>query len=104
MGEANAITLELDDLRLDGWLEHAPVAANGSRDKRHRWLGEGGGSAERGGGLGRQRSEPVAGKLVHVVGHRQVLAGVERSPAALERAGDLEREEGISPRGLVDPT
>jgi hypothetical protein len=75
-----------------------------SRDERQRRLGEGGGSAERGGGLGRQRSEPVAGKLVHVVGHRQTLAGVERSPVALERAGELERKEGVSPRGLVDPT
>jgi hypothetical protein len=39
MGEADAIALEFDDLRLDGWLEHAPVAASRSRDKRQRWLG-----------------------------------------------------------------
>jgi hypothetical protein len=104
MSEANAIALALDDLRLDGRLEHVAVAAGRSGDERRRRLGEGRGGAERSAGLGRQRGEPPTRELVHVIGHRQALAGVERSSVQLERAGELEGEEGVSPGGLVDST
>ncbi len=99
--EANAVSVELHDLRIDGGLERTAVAGCG-RNECECWLGEGRSSAEGSDRLGRKRGEPAACELVHVLGHRQALACVEGPAAALERAGKLEREEWIATRSLVD--
>ncbi len=101
VGEANPVSVELDDQRLDGGLERTAVAGGG-RNECPRWLGEGRSSAEGSDRRGRKRCEAAACELVHVVGHRQALARFERPPAALERAGKFEREEGVPTRGFVD--
>ena len=44
-----------------------------------------------------------AQELVEVGRDRELLAGSERAASALQRAGKLEREEGIAARGLPEP-
>ena len=79
------------------------IAADDRRHERDSWLGKCCGSPERGASLRRQRGEPAAGELMHTRGYRQGLARIERSPVTLERAGKLEREEGVAARAFVDP-
>ncbi len=50
----------------------------------------------------RQRAQPLADEVLERVGYRQRLRGIERRPR-VERPRQLEREEGIAARCIVQP-
>ena len=50
----------------------------------------------------RQRAQPLADEVLERVGYRQRLRGIERRPR-IERPRQLEREEGIAARCIVQP-
>ena len=100
MGEANAPIAHLHDPGALGLVECAAPDVRDRLDERERRLCEGGGGRERVPRLRPQGAEPCANELVE--GHRQPLAGLEAQRPRLERPAQLECEEGVAARQLVD--
>lgn len=104
MREADALVLESDHVRLDS----RPQTLGGI-GLRHRpgqgqcRLCEGRGHRQRLARLGRQGFEPRADELAQVRGHGQRLTRGGGDAPPLERAGQLESEEGIPAGRLVQP-
>jgi hypothetical protein len=97
VGELDPLALEADDLFTDGGLERV---ARRCDDERPRWR-----SSRRRNG---QRIESLGGELVEPPGEKHFGVGwdLERltrlgQASLLQRAPDLEREQGISAGGFV---
>ena len=98
MGEAHALALDLEHAGLEGGAQRllTPGRGHDQRERRPRQRGDRGQRRTR---RPRQRREPLADHLAQPRGHRRQV----RPAASLGvRARQLEREEGVAARHLVD--
>jgi hypothetical protein len=103
MNEPNAIAVELDDLPFErGDQGRLRVPAQGDADELERRLGQGRGGEKRLSGVGREPFESLLDERVEARGQR--LARFQPDRAALDCPGELEREERVSARELVQAT
>ena len=98
MREANRAVLALDDVRGNGRFEGLDRDA-GPAEQRLRRRAERGGERERPAGGCRKCGDPRADELLERLGDRERL---QRVDVGVEDAGELEREERIAARPLVD--
>ena len=101
MGRADAVAVDHQHARVHGVVERVRPRDRGE-------LREPGVGRERDGeqeppNRWPEARDPRAEELLHRVGQRQVVDGVER-PSLRERATDLEREERVAERRVGDPT
>ena len=103
VSEADPVAVDLDDAGLDRRNEtRLAIDPGGRLDDRRRRMSMRRRSEQEVTALGRERLESCLNELVERLGHRQQLPRLDDRVAAFQRAGDLEREERIAPRRLVD--
>ena len=95
MREAQARPVELEDTRSERLLD-AVAAAGGALDQLDRRVGRSRNDPAGLVGFGRQRLQPLEHETLERLGHGQLLPGLDPAAAALERAGELQCEEGVA--------
>ena len=98
MGEANGPVLVLDHVCVDCRFERIRLNARPLQE-RFRRCAQRRGELERLAGGCRKTGKPRAHELFEQLGDRQRL---QRVDVCAEHPGELQREEGVSARGLVD--
>ena len=101
MSEPDHAVRALDHLRSDRRSERLLVDSGRVHDLE-RWGAGHSHDEQRLPRLLRQRAQPLADEVLERVGYRQRLRGIERRPR-VERSRQLEREEGIAARCIVQP-
>ena len=104
MREPNAVLLDLDHLGLDGRVHGARIGTRDGGDDSNRRVGQRRRDLDDLEGFVGQGREAFTDEVVEPFGHREDLAHAGVPAPPLQRAGELEREERISARDLVQPT
>ena len=102
MYEPDPATLELDHALRHCWREQCPgVLAESAADELERGERGAGCEEQRLTGGGRELGQPRSEELVHVLGEREALVGLD-DPAGLNCSGKLEGEERVAAGHVVD--